>query len=112
MRYLCYPEQDEKNVFSSEESRCIAEEIVENADFYSDFDDYLNEDGDISILGLSYCPSYVLSRIDPTAYRCLYLDYIDGIQSDIQTCVEGMKDGDETDFYGYIVEAYDDESDA
>lgn len=108
MRYFCYPEQDEKNVFSSEESWRIAEEIVENADIHGDFDDYLDEEDDISILGLSYYPSYVLSRTDPTAYRCLYLDYVDGIRSNIQSDIEKMEGGDETVFHGYIVKAVED----
>ena len=32
----------------------------------------------VRIGGLSYLPSRVLREVDPTAYRCLLMDYIDG----------------------------------
>ena len=40
--------------------------------------------GEIEILGMSYSPARVLAEIDPTAYRCALLDFIDseGLDSD------------------------------
>lgn len=40
--------------------------------------------GDVNVAGLNYDMARVLADVDPTAYRCGYLDYLDseGIDSD------------------------------
>ena len=42
------------------------------------FDDMLDETNEIEIMGMSYSASRVLKDHDPTAYRCMLMDYIDG----------------------------------
>lgn len=42
----------------------------------------LNEQGVIKIGNLAYEPAYVLKAVDPTAYRCGFLDYIDSLAED------------------------------
>ena len=56
-------------------------------DYTEQFDDMLREvtgdgDGDIHIGNLTYDVAYVLKEIDPTAYRCGLLDWLDAEQRD------------------------------
>ena len=44
-----------------------------------EYKDALDEQGDVVIGNLHYSPSYVLREVDPTAYRCGLLDYIDSL---------------------------------
>ena len=46
-------------------------------DYTEMFDDYLNENGDVEILGLTYDPAYILKNVDPIAYRELLLNFVD-----------------------------------
>lgn len=48
------------------------------------FDDLLDECGPVMVAGLEYMPSRVLREVDPIAYRCGLIDYIDseGVDSD------------------------------
>lgn len=38
----------------------------------------------IDICGLTYDPSVALKRVDPTAYRCGFLDYCDSMEWEIE----------------------------
>jgi hypothetical protein len=55
---------------------------IDPENFESQYDDMLDEISTIKIGSLTYSASYVLKNIDPTAYRCGLLDYIDGIDKD------------------------------
>lgn len=52
---------------------------LEEDDYAESFDDLLDEEGDIVILGIRYCRSTVLKKIDPVAYRCCLNDYLASI---------------------------------
>ena len=52
---------------------------LEDGDYAESFDDLLDEEGDIVILGMHYCRSTVLKEIDPVAYRCCLSDYLSSI---------------------------------
>ena len=42
------------------------------------FDDYLNEVNNIIVIcGMEYLPSRILEELDPTAYSCLFNDWLD-----------------------------------
>jgi hypothetical protein len=59
-------------------------------DDYSDqFDELLDEQGEVKIGNLGYYPSYILKNCDPIAYRCGLNDFIDCI--DIED-IEEYKD--------------------
>lgn len=48
----------------------------------SDYDNYIDElEGDVTICGMSYSASRVLSEIDPIAYRCGFADYCDTLDA-------------------------------
>lgn len=53
-------------------------------DFTDDYDDMLDDYGDF----MGYSASRILKEVDPTAYRCGLLDYVDGLDQDY----EKMKD--------------------
>ncbi len=44
-----------------------------------EYKDALDEQGDVVIGSLHYSPSYVLREVDPTAYRCGLVDYVNGL---------------------------------
>lgn len=46
------------------------------------FRDALDAEGPIIIVGLEYYPSDALKAVDPIAYRCGLLDYVDSISRD------------------------------
>ena len=46
-------------------------------DFADQFDELLDESGEIEIGCLTYSPSHVLKNVDPTAYRCSLNDFVD-----------------------------------
>ena len=57
------------------------EDEIENfeidPDDYTDQYDAMLDEYDVNIGSLSYSGSYVLKEIDPTAYRCGLLDFVD-----------------------------------
>lgn len=52
---------------------------LDPGNYEKQYDEALDEQGDILIGNLSYAPSYVLKEVDPTAYRIGLLDYIDSL---------------------------------
>lgn len=48
----------------------------------SDYDDYLDQEGDVTVAGLTFSPSQIIKELDPTAYRCGKIDYDDGMDLD------------------------------
>ena len=64
-----------------EEIKAIREKIenfeVNPDDYENEFDDMLDE-----VRGefMGYNASYILKQVDPTAYRCDLLDYVDGLE--------------------------------
>ena len=60
--------------------------IVQNLDFVNTEDlygEYLDEVfGDVKIAGYDYATSDALKELDPTAFRCGILDYIDSLLGD------------------------------
>lgn len=48
------------------------------------FNDALDGNGDMTVAGLTFAPSKILATLDPIAYRCGLLDWLDaeGIDSD------------------------------
>jgi predicted nucleic acid-binding Zn-ribbon protein len=58
-------------------------------DFTDEYDEMLREiEGEIKVCGISFDADRILKELDPTAYRCGLLDYIDNM--DI-TDTEGYK---------------------
>jgi len=57
------------------------EEILEQdytaVDIDQRYDEFLDCEGPVSVAGLEYYPSRILSEIDPTAYNCGLSDFID-----------------------------------
>lgn len=87
-----------------------AEYITENmSDDY--YDNMLNDTyGDVNICGCDYSASIALFRVDETAYNCGRCDYNDSLSYDISYEIDRMSDDETEDFYGFTVEAFDDES--
>lgn len=86
--------------------------IEENIDEES-YDEMLNEVyGEVVFGTLSYLASQVLEAVDPIAYRCGFLDYVDHeLYGNIKYELERMDDGKELEFYGVTVEFTDEEED-
>lgn len=47
--------------------------------YEEEYKDMLDDMGDIEIGNLHYMASYTLKSVDPTAYRCGLIDYVDGL---------------------------------
>ncbi len=41
------------------------------------YDEYLNGEGDIDVMGISFTSSEILKELDPTAYNCGFADFCD-----------------------------------
>lgn len=54
------------------------EKTYSECDLYSLYDDFLDECyGDTVVAGASYSTSYALKELDPIAYRCGFVDWLD-----------------------------------
>lgn len=74
------------------------------------YDDLLDDDGPVHIGTLSYPASEVLRRVDPTAYRTGFNDYVDFLTED-DVYVEGITDSEmELEYDGQPDEAQEWES--
>ena len=54
---------------------------VDPDDYTDQFDEMLDESGEVDVVGHKFSVSYILENLDPTAYRCGLLDYIDSTYS-------------------------------
>jgi hypothetical protein len=54
------------------------------------YDELLDEGADVNVLGYYYAKSRILKELDPIAYRCGFLDYIDTL-TEINIEVEGFE---------------------
>ena len=52
---------------------------IDPDDFADQFDELLDESGEIEIGCLTYSPSHVLKNVDPVAYRCGLNDFVDSL---------------------------------
>ena len=64
-------------------------------DFIDEYEEYLNEQGDIVIGTLRYSPAYVLKQVDSTAYRCGLNDYIDSLELEPKELKEELEELEE-----------------
>jgi len=48
-------------------------------DYESEYNEALDEAGPVKIGSLEYDPSHVLQKVDPIAWRCGLVDYVDGL---------------------------------
>ncbi len=44
-----------------------------------EYKESLDSEGDVNVCGLTFSPSRIIKELDPTAYRCGLLDYIDSL---------------------------------
>lgn len=87
-----------------------AQYIADNANADEYYKDMIDECyGDIEIMGMHYCASTALERLDPIAYRCGYSDWMDGEYSDMVYEFERMEEGEYTDKFDYSIEFEADE---
>lgn len=54
------------------------------------YDELLDEGADVNVLGCYFAKSRILKELDPIAYRCGFIDYIDSL-SGIKIEVEGFE---------------------
>lgn len=66
--------------------------ITTMSELLASYNDYLNESGEVNIDGCTWDRSYVLKELDPTAYRCGYLDYADSLGVDIDELENDLAD--------------------
>ena len=83
---------DERKFETAEE---VAQYVIDNADLICEYDQLLDECyEDVTMGKLSYAPSEVLHKVDEVAYHCGYLEYVDGLYSDMVYELERMSNGD------------------
>ena len=66
------------------------------------YDMMLDEDSEVMVAGLQFCPSEILRRLDPIAYRTGLNDYLDalGVDSDLFDSVEDLIGGPRVPYGG------------
>jgi transcription initiation factor IIE alpha subunit len=83
-----------------EELKRLIEAQKEKIDTYEiDPDEYeesyceaMDEQGEISISGLTFAPSRIVKELDPVAYRCGLVDYVDSIDVDESEEYQALKE--------------------
>jgi len=79
-------EEQVKQLVSIDEFDCF-EEITED-EASQRYDEFLDCEGMVSVCGIEFYPSRVLSELDPIAYRCGFSDFTDSLLDD-HIIVEG-----------------------
>lgn len=46
------------------------------------YDEMLNEHGSVPVAGMEFSPAYALNELDPIAYKCGWIDYMDALGVD------------------------------
>lgn len=54
---------------------------VDPEDYTDQFDEMLDESGDVDVAGYTFSVSHILKNLDPIAYRCSLNDYVDSTYS-------------------------------
>ena len=54
---------------------------LDDYDFSEQYDESLDSDGTVTVCGFEYDPSRILKELDPDAYRCGLIDYVDACHS-------------------------------
>lgn len=62
------------------------------------FHDSLDNEGDLSVCGIPYSPSYVLKQIDVTAYNTYFGDFRDSLEKDLRYTSEYKEKYDELQY--------------
>ena len=57
-------------------------------DAYDAYDEFLDSEGTVNVMGMEFFPSRIISELDPTAYSCGYNDWVDEIQRDLEDAIE------------------------
>jgi hypothetical protein len=68
-------------------------EVISESEAEERYEDILDCDGPLTLGGMSYARSYVLREVDPTAYECGFLDFVDSLSED-GIYVEGLTDSE------------------
>lgn len=69
-------------------------QYIEETEAYNRYDELLDELSEVKIGSLTYSASHVLKLVDPVAYRCGFVDWLD---SEDLTTDESEADTDESD---------------
>jgi len=51
-------------------------------DYERQYDECIDEEGPVIVAGIKFDVSYALKELDPTAYRCKLVDYVDSIDKE------------------------------
>ena len=65
---------------------------LENGENTGEYEDMLNEEGEVKVCGLTFYPADILREMDPTAYRCGLNDYNDSELTDLEDQLEDLRD--------------------
>lgn len=58
--------------------------IITMSELLEAYREFLNEDEpEVTIAGCTFNPASILEELDPTAFRCGYLDYAEALEIDI-----------------------------
>ena len=58
---------------------------IDPDDYENEYCEMLNEEGPVKVAGLTFEADQIIRELDPTAYRCGLVDYVDGIEkSDVK----------------------------
>ncbi len=68
-----------KNAEIEDKQKEIDRFEIDPEEHEEEYKESLNSEGDVNVCGLTFSPSRIIEELDPTAYRCGLLDYIDSL---------------------------------
>ena len=83
---------EELKVLIAEKEKEIESWEPDQDDYVEQYEEMLNEQGDICIGYLRYSPSHVLKEVDPVAYDCGLNDYIDSLDLEPEELKEELEE--------------------
>lgn len=55
---------------------------LDNDDYEESYKESLDSEGPVNVAGMQFDASRIIEELDPTAYRCGLVDYVDGLEKD------------------------------
>lgn len=57
-------------------------EVIDEDVAYERYDESMDCEGEVDVAGTSFLPSKIIKEMDPTMYRCGFVDYCDYLRRD------------------------------
>jgi len=65
--------------------------VLENNENTDEYDEMLDQEGNVNVSGLTFSPSAIVKEMDPTAYRCGMNDFNDSLIAELNDEIESLE---------------------